>query len=1298
MIWFKRIGLLFLLLLFLIIALIGYVTMTNGGMQRVFSLGQSYVTEELTIGEVDGKLVGPGSFNEIQFNNAAGVDVQIDSVSYDWQPRQLFSRKLNVDRLNVRGVTVRLPVTESSAGDEVPEPFQLNDLKIPLAVEFEELSVRDISIYQPGADEPFIIDELLLRAGGKDDAVKLVELSATAPQGKLRLGGTLNTSGDWPLALESEWDFNHPQFGPFTGTGSIVGDLQTLTIVHEVEGLVNATVSAEVKDVTGKFSWDGNVKAHSDDLGQISEGLSGIPFQLDADTNGSLEKYYAIGTLASEHEQTGAFQTAFNVSGDLQQLELTDSTVEFQDAPTKLGVNGTIDLTSLEADVTIDWTELVYPLVIEPAMVLSPEGSLQFAGNADNYTVQMNSSIEHEQTGLLNVMAAVSGTPDKITINTFSAEGPPTSVYSVGVIDLKTREIDIKGNWKELRWPLVGEEVLVNSSEAEFSVAGSLDDYEVASTFNLSGKDIPAGDWTLTTRGNTESLNGVRLQGNVLEGQIAASGDVVFSPVPAWDLAVNATAINPGVQWQEHQGKISFATTTKGSITDSGPNLVADINGLSGTYRGQPIAGTGQVAFADGEMSADGMKVKVGSAVIDLNGAMGEELDLALQLDAADIAHLVPGLKGDIEVNGTLTGTQAAPQLEFDLAARDFDSGSVRVASLAGSGVLDLSGKRRSKIEMTGESLIVSGYQWQNVKIEGDGRPEQHQLSVSLTGDAPDVALEMKGGVKNERWAGSVDKLALLQTPIGDWKLHEPVAIDASRESLKTQVLCLTNFPAVFCADGNWQSGSGVNARVAVESFNSELFSDLMPPDIAVDAPLSGTIDFSMKPDGKPNATARFDIPTGKIQFESSGDVLTAILGESRINAELADDSVVTSVDLALGEIGTIKADAVISDLYGNQNLNGEVKSEVQDISLAGIGASQLQSIDGAFFSDLRLGGTLAAPQLTGDLNLQDFAAEVPSLSLKFKEGNIKAVSDGNGQLNIQGNVKSGDGDLGVSGFFNPETGQMEIALKGNEFQVANAERQKAVISPDLNIKIDGETISVLGELGIPSAFIQAGGDSGVVVESPDVTVMESADDSKEKPENSQVRLGIKVVLGDDVRVKAGQFDGALGGGITIEQLPGKVPTGSGAIEVVSGDFLVYGQKLTMERGRILFGGGPLDNPALDIDVARDVVTYGVKAGAQVRGTAQAPTLELKSEPQQTDANTISYILFGKPVGTGISYTLGKFITPDLYVSYGIDLFDKIYTYNLRYRVTDTLALVASSKVSSEKQASSGDLIYTIER
>ena len=1296
MIWMKRFVLLIFLVLLLLVAMLAYVTMTHGGMQRMFSLSQSYLTEELTIGKVEGKLVGPGSFENIEFKNAAGMQVEVKSASYDWKPKQLFSRKLSVDHLNVDGVTIRLPEAAPATGKEKgsSEPFQLKDLRIPFAVEAESFSFTDLKIFPPGADEPFIVNEVLLRAGGQEDELRLIELSAKAPQGSLHLGGNLNTSGDWPLALDTDWQFDHKQFGKFTGTGTVNGDLQSLKIQHQVEGFVNATVDLDVADVTGELSWDGTIDAESGDLGVASEALNGIPFTLATKTQGSLEKYSASGRLTTAHEQTGPLQTDFNLTGDLAQIEFTDSTVQFDEAATELMYRGTVELATLEADLTVDWKELAYPLITEPALVLSPSGSLQFTGTAEDYNVEVNTRVEQELAGELNVVLVASGTPDKVTVNTLSIDGPPTSVYGVGVIDLATREVDIKGNWKEFRWPLTGEDELIRSSKADFSVKGTLDDYQLDADLSLSGKDIPEGDWQISTRGSTEKLSGMTLSGNVLDGRVDATGDVIFSPQPQWDLLLVTEGVNPGLQWPEHPGSVSATVKTTGRITDNGPDLIADIQNLSGNYRGQALAGGGRVAFADGEIAANGMSARIGSATIDLDGAIGDELDLSFEMDADQISNLVPGVKGDLALKGTVSGSRDAPELEFELAGQDIVAGSLRGESLNASGSVDLTGKTESTVKITGESFIAAGYQWQDVKIDGNGTPAGHQLTLSMTGDAPDIAVELKGGVKDEIWSGELGRFDLLQTPVGDWKLHEPVAIDASRDSFATKILCLTNLPAVVCADSKWDSKAGVASRLALESFNSELFSDLMPPDITVDAPLSGTVDFTMKPSGKPNASAKFDIPEGKIQFTSKGDVITAILGESEAVVLLEDDRVTSTADLALGEIGTVDAEILITDLYGEQNLRGRIMSEIQDISLAGIGASQLRSIDGSFSSGIQLGGTVAAPRLVGDLGLQGFAAEIPSLSLQLEDGNIKASSDGNGNLNIEGQIKSGDGELVINGFFNPGSGAMEVQVKGDEFQVANAKRQKAVISPDITMAIDGETISVTGELGVPSAFIKTGGDTGIVVESPDVTIVQSAEDKKQEEENnSRVALDIKVSLGDDVRVKAGPFDGALAGGLTLEQIPGKVPTGSGAIEVVNGDFLVYGQKLTMERGRVLFAGGPLDNPALELDVAREAPLYEVKAGVKVRGTAQVPTFELQSEPQQTDANTISYILFGKPVGTGVSYTLGKFITPDLYVSYGIGLFDRIQSFNMRYKVTDTVSLIGASSTIS-----SADLIYTIER
>jgi len=149
MIWVKRISLLFLLLILLVVALFAFITMTNGGMQRLFSLGQSYLVDELTIGSVDGKLVGPGSINDIAFNSSGAV-VNVDSVEYDWNPKQLFSRKMSVEKLQIKGVEVRLPESKPATGTESAEPFQLKDLKIPFILEAKHFSVTDINIGSAG--------------------------------------------------------------------------------------------------------------------------------------------------------------------------------------------------------------------------------------------------------------------------------------------------------------------------------------------------------------------------------------------------------------------------------------------------------------------------------------------------------------------------------------------------------------------------------------------------------------------------------------------------------------------------------------------------------------------------------------------------------------------------------------------------------------------------------------------------------------------------------------------------------------------------------------------------------------------------------------------------------------------------------------------------------------------------------------------------------------------------------------------------------------------------------------------
>jgi translocation and assembly module TamB len=65
----------------------------------------------------------------------------------------------------------------------------------------------------------------------------------------------------------------------------------------------------------------------------------------------------------------------------------------------------------------------------------------------------------------------------------------------------------------------------------------------------------------------------------------------------------------------------------------------------------------------------------------------------------------------------------------------------------------------------------------------------------------------------------------------------------------------------------------------------------------------------------------------------------------------------------------------------------------------------------------------------------------------------------------------------------------------------------------------------------------------------------------------------------------------------------------------------------------------------------------------------------------------------GEEVGEA-AFVIGKYLTPSLYVSYGIGIFEPINTLKLRYAFSRRWRL--ETETSSE--ASGGDVIYNIER
>lgn len=304
--------------------------------------------------------------------------------------------------------------------------------------------------------------------------------------------------------------------------------------------------------------------------------------------------------------------------------------------------------------------------------------------------------------------------------------------------------------------------------------------------------------------------------------------------------------------------------------------------------------------------------------------------------------------------------------------------------------------------------------------------------------------------------------------------------------------------------------------------------------------------------------------------------------------------------------------------------------------------------------------------------------------------------------------------------------------MSGSQVLVADMPQAQVYASPDLQLTYRGNELHVVGDVAIPTGRLTGLIQTGAVNPSPDEVIVGEVND-----EGASVVSRVRVRVGPDVTVDLKGLSGRLEGEVLTVVDPPALPSGNGKLEFLDGSLTVFGQRLEIQRGALIYTGGPLEDPAIDVSAVREV--DDITAGARARGPIRQPEITLFSDPPMSRAETLSYLTTGKPVGdlrggektdvgqaasalalaggslvagevgerigidelgfegddeTGeTSLVIGKWLSPQVYVSYGVGLLEAVNVLKLRYRLNRKLSIELSS--SNESAA---DVIYTIER
>jgi translocation and assembly module TamB len=912
--------------------------------------------------------------------------------------------------------------------------------------------------------------------------------------------------------------------------------------------------------------------------------------------------------------------------------------------------------------------------------------------------------------------------------------------------------IDARVQWRNLSWPLrdgpAGK--AVQSPQGTATLAGSLP-YEIHADADVKiakphSKENGLAHLSAAATVSDKEINVEQFSVAALKGNAHGSGNLALTSKRKWRINVDATHINPDFVDAALPGTIDAKINAQGEGFD-GATFAVQIDELRGVLRGEKIAGHGGLGHTSDGWYTKAFTASFGENHVAFNGQFGNVNNLTWRIDVPKVEQLLTNSEGQIHSQGEVHGERAVPQLRGKITAKQLRVGDWHLGTLALDADVDVRGKVQSTLQADATDVGFGVFIFDTMHIAGSGNDVAHQLQLNATAKAehyesvPTLDWQAQGSYDKRTWHGTFSTIKFSDHYGRKPTLVLPDAVvSIAEDKAQAQQLCLILGERRVCADADWNRETGWHLAFASDELELNLFDTLLGDKTQLEGrwQLQGRI---VAANNAPLiGETHLRIADGTVLYEAIEGVQERVQVGSG-NIDLAATPQQLDASLGLTKSGTTNVDAALQikrlvDVPLTQApLTARLQARTSDANVLPLFFTDLDHVAGILQSDLTANGTLASPLLRGRIQLQDGELDLYRINLALRAV-AASIDIADNRIDFAGNGKLGGGTLNAKGAMQWQDGKArgELQLQGADLLVADLPEYRVTASPDLKFSVDGKRIDASGTVLIPSAHIQPVDLRGAVQRSNDVHIvgMQPAEEGSD----FQVYSDINVRLGDDVQLNTFGLQGKLTGAVTATTKPNEPARGKGELSVQKGRYQAYGQDLDIEHGRLLFDVSPLDNPGLDILATRTIEEQHV--GVYVRGTLRGPRLSFYSDPSLTQSQTVAYLLTGKPMedmstsdsvavgkatdalalqGGGLlasqvgrrvgleevsvesnglddtSLVLGKFLSPRLFVSYGISLTESINTFKARYTISDRWLLKTEA---GENQ--SADVEFRIER
>ena len=710
-----------------------------------------------------------------------------------------------------------------------------------------------------------------------------------------------------------------------------------------------------------------------------------------------------------------------------------------------------------------------------------------------------------------------------------------------------------------------------------------------------------------------------------------------------------------------------------------------------------------------------------------------DQIDATVDLAIASLNDWLPAAQGSLTGRFAVRGAWPHLTVTGSADGKALSLGDNEVETLHVDATVASPMDPEGKVQAVATQVTAGGQVFTRVTLDASGNQAKHRVEMSADGEQFDGSVALAGGVTKSGWSGELTDLRFVAGDLAKLSLREPsrVVYDAGDFSLSQT--CLEDGLIVLCSAVKFEASGALDAGYSFERVPLKLANALAPDALAgeLQGEVAGHGRVRRAANGEwigdiavSSESARLALgegaePPAVSALAEQGTLL--IYEGLDLQADFAGMKANAKLSAKLGHGGSVNATLTASELNAaSPSLAGSIQAAMPSLAPFGGFVPAVTNLDGAVTLDIVVGGTVERPEFTGNVDATKLQADLGALGIKLREGAVRGEARRGGGFRLDGGVVSGKGRLEFGGSMD-ERGAVDVKVTGQDFQAAEIPAANVVITPNLTLTGDPKGYLLRGEVTIPRAVInlqKLPQDQSPNV-SPDVVVVRNGKEvvAREKAKALPLSAVVTVNLGDSIQVTGYGLEATVAGQLTVREAPDTPTLGSGQVSV-AGKYEAYGQKLAIEDGRLLFAGTPIDNPRLAITAMRKI-DDDQSAGVRISGTAKRPIMTVVSQPDVGEADALSYLVTGRSLsdvgsassssqsslnsarqslggaGAGLvakrigarlgldeagveeneliggsALTIGEYLSPRLYLSYGVGLFEPGEVIALRYKLS----------------------------